>query len=46
MTYSHSFWELFGLPILDWDQLPYGDFLWMRAAADEHGRQQKEAAAR
>lgn len=44
MKYAHLFWELFGCPVTAWDALSYGDFLWMKAAADDHQQQQKEAA--
>lgn len=43
MKYAHLFWRLFGLPVLDWDALLYEDYSWMRRAADDYVKQQKEA---
>lgn len=49
MRYVHLFWKLFGLPITAWDDLPFGDFLWMKATADRYEaalKQQEREAAR
>lgn len=45
MTYAHMFHDLFGVGALDWDRLPYADFLWMRSQADEALRERAAAQA-
>jgi hypothetical protein len=45
VKYAHLFWKLFGIPPTGWDDLPYDDFRWMRAVADDYAKRE-EAAAR
>jgi len=35
VNYAHDFWDLFGVPADRWDDLPYDDYLWMKATADK-----------
>jgi len=45
VKYSHLFWLLFGIPADRWDDLLLTDIAWMKRAADDYERRQKEAAA-
>lgn len=42
MKYAHLFWRLFGLPVTGWDGLLYADLAWMKPAADDWAKRQKE----
>jgi hypothetical protein len=46
MRYAHRFWEIFGVPADRWGDMPYADFLWMRAAVDDHERMMQQETRR